>query len=170
MNTTAFREGRPLAVLGTVLVAVGFYLPWVVVNPNHDGSVPDVFLWGMDTGLSSHPEAQLMGLVPALLVAAAALFDDGRDSGALFFVAAGLFYGVLPIYHAEAVVGSWEQFLAVGAASGVFVSASGAYATSVGGLLLMLAGAVRVFANSGAEKAQGGVGDGGDSGTTDGDG
>lgn len=146
MDTTALREGRPLALLGTVLVAVGFYLPWVVVDPAHDGPVPDVFLWGMETGLSPHPEAQLLGLVPALLVAAAALFDDGRDSGALFFVAAGLFYGLLPIYHAEAVVGSWAQFTLLEAGSGAFVSASGAYATSAGGLLLVLAGAVRAFA------------------------
>ena len=117
---------RGFSVVGVLLATLGLYLPWVKVNPAHEGRTLSIHLWGMGTGFEPRAVALLL---PGLLILL--LTVRGRQSrlGALVTFTTETLYTGLPFYHAETVLVA------------PFVSALGAYLTGLGGLCMILGGA-----------------------------
>jgi len=130
------------ATVGSALVVVGCWLPWVQVRPGYEGPVPMVYIAGMNPGLAG-PDLLLVGLALAGLAAAALPTTPRR----LVRGGTGLLVAVLVV--------SWT--LLGGAADyGVFVPDAGVPVALLGGLVLAAAGA------TGPLPGRGGPDDGGD--------
>lgn len=139
------RRARPngvelaLTVGGVLLVVAGLYLPWVQVNPAHEGPVYAIYLAGMEWGFQDVDLAAAVGI--ALLTGVGT--HVRRPLGHAAVTGAGVIAIALPIWHAHEVLGGWGPVLAGASSDPMFVSASGAFVTAVGGLVLVLAGVGR---------------------------
>lgn len=130
-------SGTVVALLGAVAVAVGTWLPWLIVRPGYDGPVPAVHLPGMSAGLAGLDWFALLGAVVALVgvtPVSVPRLDDRR--AALVTILAGGLVVVLTLIYLFSTV---SNFL------GTFVPGIGFYLTALGGVHLSAGGVLRRY-------------------------
>ncbi|MGB9955865.1 hypothetical protein ACOZ4B_05700 [Haloferax prahovense] len=118
-------------VLPSLVVAAGVFLPWIQVDPAHEGPVISIYYGGMGSGLELVHGIVLLPTVVLLSVAALA----GRRSRR-----AELVVGVVGTVAVLRFIQLWDE---------TFVSAAGAWVTLVGCLLLAGVAAVDVVRERG---------------------
>ena len=122
-----------VTLLASTLVATGSMLPWLRLDPGHDGPVVLVHLPGMTSGL------ELWGLlfVPAVLgLGVLHGFSSRPTSDLATLVVGGVTLALLGLY--------WQN-----QCRGYYVPDVGWYAALVGGLLLTTVGVERVWSRFG---------------------
>ncbi|WP_137283652.1 hypothetical protein [Halorussus salinisoli] len=135
---------RVVALAGAAGVAVGAWLPWLVVRPGYDGRVPAVHLSGMDAGFAGLDWFALLAAAIALLgvlpveLAPVSIPGLGGPRAAVVTTIAGGFVAALTVFSLLS-----NGFL------GVFVPAAGFYLTALGGVHLSVGGALRLYAIGG---------------------
>jgi hypothetical protein len=135
---------RLVALAGAAGVAVGAWLPWLMVRPGYDGPVPAVHLAGMETGFAGldwlallAAAVALFGVLPVELMPASIPGLGGVRAAAVTTVAGG-FVAALTVVSLLS-----NGFL------GAFVPAAGFYLTALGGVHLSVGGALRLYAIGG---------------------
>jgi len=135
---------RVVAFAGAVGVAVGAWLPWLMVRPGYDGPVPAIHLAGMDAGIAgldwlalAAAAIALLGVLPVELMPVSIPGLGGPRAAAVTTVAGG-FVAALTVFYLLS-----NGFL------GTFVPASGFYLTALGGVHLSMGGALRLYAIGG---------------------
>ena len=121
------RFDRLLAITGCGLVVVGTMLPWITVNPRHDGPVPAIYLPGMGSGA----EAVGIVIIPAVIGLAVVLALRASRRTAGLSIAGGLFVFLVVGLHVMSYAGfHWT-----------FVPGIGVPVTLLGGGMLVMIGA-----------------------------
>ena len=135
---------RLVAFAGAAGVAVGAWLPWLMVRPGYQGPVPAIHLAGMDTGLAgldwlalAAAAIALLGVLPVELMPVSIPLLGGSRAAVVTTIAGG-FIAALTVYYLLS-----SGFL------GVFVPASGFYLTALGGVHISMGGALRLYAIGG---------------------
>ena len=135
---------RLVAFAGAAGVAVGAWLPWLMVRPGYQGPVPAIHLAGMDTGLAgldwlalAAAAIALLGVLPVELMPVSIPLLGGSRAAIVTTIAGG-FIAALTVYYLLS-----SGFL------GVFVPASGFYLTALGGVHISMGGALRLYAIGG---------------------
>ncbi|USZ69127.1 hypothetical protein NGM10_05155 [Halorussus salilacus] len=125
--------------LGAAGVAVGTWLPWLVVRPGYDGPVPAIHLPGMTAGIEGLDWVALAATGVALVgVLPAARFRTVRFA-AVAMAGGGVVAGTTAVY----LVVYGLDYL------GVFVPGAGFFLTALGGVHLAVGGALRLHALAG---------------------
>lgn len=135
---------RLVALAGAAGVAVGAWLPWLMVRPGYDGPVPAVYLAGMDAGFAgldwlalAVAAIALFGVLPVELMPVSIPGLGGMRAAVVTTIAGG-FVAALTVVSLLS-----NGFL------GTFVPASGFYLTALGGVHLSVGGALRLYAIGG---------------------
>ncbi|WP_276300317.1 hypothetical protein [Halorussus lipolyticus] len=135
---------RLVAFAGAGGVAVGTWLPWLMVRPGYQGPVPAIHLAGMETGIAgldwlalTAAAVALLGVLPVELMPVSVPLLGGARAAVVTTVAGG-FVAVLTVYYLLS-----SGFL------GTFVPAAGFYLTALGGVHLSMGGALRLYAIGG---------------------
>ena len=132
-----------LAGLGAIVVALS--LPLAVVDPAHEGPVIDLGFPGRGGGFTG---VDAVVLSPGVAAVALSLWKPGSRATALATFTLGLYYLAYPFYYAKTVL------------QDPFVLADSAYLVALGGVCLVVIGAVRLLEGGGSGSRTESAGDG----------
>jgi len=135
---------RLVAFAGAAAVAVGAWLPWLMVRPGYQGPVPAIHLAAMEPGIAgldwlalAVAAVALLGVLPVELLSVSVPFLGGVRAAAMTAIAGGVIVA-LAVYSLVST-----GFL------GAFVPSSGFYLTTLGAVHLSVGGALRIYAIGG---------------------
>ena len=122
-----------LRATGTAAVLVGLWLPWFVVEPNHVGAIPSIYLSGTTTGIGGFDYL----ILAATLGGAMSEYRGSARARARVAVATAILTLALTVWYISRTTGLDGTYL------DVFVVGKGASLTLFGGGLLLIAGVLR---------------------------
>lgn len=128
-----------LTLAGVGSVVLGVWLRWLVVEPGHTGSVPRVYISGMEVGIASQDHL-VLGLVGIGVITALVLSTryHRRRLGGVVTMTTGSLLVLLTLWWALETTGT------DGVTLDVYVLGTGVYVTVFGGVLLTIAGGIRL--------------------------